>query len=136
MGVQYSTTHRNNNMADITTQVGASGLLKIFTGTVPTNCATADTGSLLATLTCNATFAPAPVNGVLTANAITGAAASGTGTAGYFRIYPSAATTTNAVLQGTVTATGGGGDMQLGTVSITTGTTVNVTSLTDTAAGA
>ncbi len=102
MTIQYSTTHRNNNMADITTQVGASGLLKIFTGSAPANPGTADTGTLLATLTLGATFAAAPASGVLTANAITSATAVASGTAGYWRIYPSAATTTNAVAQGTV----------------------------------
>jgi hypothetical protein len=104
MTIQYSTTHRNNNMADITTQVGASGVIKIFTGPVPATCATADTGTLLATLTCAATFAPAPSAGVLTANAIASAVAAATGTAGYWRLYPSTATTTNAVAQGTVFA--------------------------------
>jgi hypothetical protein len=102
MTIQYSTTHRNNNMADITTQLGASGVLKIFTGSAPATCATADTGTLLATLTLGGTFAAAPASGVLTANAITSATAVATGTAGYWRMYPSASTTTNAVAQGTV----------------------------------
>jgi hypothetical protein len=61
--------------------------------------------------------------------------ATGTGTAGYFRIYPSAATTTNAVVQGTVTATGGGGDMLVTNTSIATGQACNFTSLTVTAFG-
>lgn len=134
MTIQYSTTHRNNNLADITTQVGASGLLKIFTGTAPANCGTADTGTLLATLTCAATFAAAPSAGVLTANAIASATAAATGTAGYFRVYPSAATTTNAVFQGTVGTSGA--DLNLNSASITSGQTVSVTSLTITANGA
>jgi hypothetical protein len=104
MALQYSVTHRTNAMSDISTQVGTSGLLKIFTGAPPANCGTADTGTLLATLTCNATAFGAAATGVLTANAITSATAAGTGTAGYFRIYPSAATTTNAVTQGLVFA--------------------------------
>lgn len=133
MALQYSTTHRTNNVADISTQIGASGVLKIFTGAAPANCATADTGTLLATLTCGATFGTTS-NGVLTANAIASAAAAATGTAGYFRIYPSAATTTNAVVQGTVGTTGA--DLNLNSTSISSGQTVSVTSLTITANGA
>jgi hypothetical protein len=136
MALQYSTTHRTNAMTDIATLVGTSGVLKIFTGTAPTNCATADTGTLLATLTCGAAAFGSATSGVLTANAISSASASGAGTAGYFRVYPSSATTTNAVLQGTVTATGGGGDLQLNSAVISSGQTVSVTSFTITAFGA
>jgi hypothetical protein len=104
MAVQYSTTHRTNAMSDFNTTVGASGLLKIWTGSMPANCATADTGTLLATLTCNATFGSA-ASGVITLNSITSATAVATNTAGYFRIYPSSATTTNSVIQGLIFST-------------------------------
>lgn len=134
MALQYNTTHRTNAMSDIATQVGTSGVLKIFTGTPPATCATADTGTLLATLTCNATAFGTATSGVLTANAITSASASGTGTAGYFRIYPSGATTTNAVLQGLVGSSGS--DLNLNSTSIASGQTVAVTSFTITAFGA
>jgi hypothetical protein len=101
MAIQYSTTHRTNGIGTLTADVGASGVCKIFTGAPPATCATADTGTLLTTFTGNATFGSA-TTGVYTLNAITGVTASGSGTAGYFRWYPSAATTTNAVIQGTV----------------------------------
>jgi len=135
MALQYSTTHRNNAMNDLTTQVGTSGVLKIWTGTAPATCATADTGTLLATLTCSASaFAAAASGGVLTLNAITSASAAATGTAGYFRIYPSAATSTNAVVQGACGTSGA--DLNLNSTSITSGVTVSVTSWTITAFGA
>jgi len=133
MALQYSVTHRTNAMSDIATQVGASGLLKIWTGSPPANCGTADTGTLLATLTCNATFGTAS-SGVLTLNSITNATAAATGTAGYFRFYPSAATSTNAVIQGLVGTSGS--DLNLNSTAITTGQTVSVTSGTITAFGA
>ena len=101
MALQYSTTHRTNAIGTLTADVGASGLCKIFTGSAPATCATADTGTLLATFTGNATFGAA-ASGVFTLNGISGVTAAGTGTAGYFRWYPSAATTTNSVIQGTV----------------------------------
>jgi hypothetical protein len=101
MALQYSVTHRTNAIGTLTTDVGATGVCKIFTGAAPATCATADTGTLLATFAGNATFGSA-TTGVYTLNAITGVTAAGTGTAGYFRWYPAAATTTNAVIQGTV----------------------------------
>ena len=88
-------------MGTLTTDVGSAGVCKIFTGAPPATCATADTGTLLATFAGNATFG-ASASGVYTLNAISGVTASGSGVAGYFRWYPNAATTTNAVIQGTV----------------------------------
>jgi hypothetical protein len=58
--------------------------------------------------------------------------ASGNGTAGYFRISQGA----TCHVQGTATATGGGGDMTLDNAAITTGQIVSVTSFTLTGGGA
>ena len=101
MSLQYSTTHRNNNMADITTDLGTTANLLIYTGSVPANCAASATGTLLATLACSNPFGAAPSGGVLTASAITSANAVATGTAGYFRLCTSSAGTTT-VVQGTI----------------------------------
>ena len=121
-------------MDDIVTKVGTSGKIKIFTGTVPATCATADTGSLLVTFTGNASQFGTTSAGVLTVSAIANAVASGTGTAGYFRIYPSSDTTTNAVVQGSCATSGS--DMNMTSTSITSGQTVVFTSQTITAFGA
>jgi len=99
--IQYSTTHRTNNMADITTQLGTTAFLLIYTGSAPANCAAAATGTLLASLACSNPFAGAPASGVLTASAITAATAAATGTAGYWRLCTSSAGTT-CIAQGTV----------------------------------
>lgn len=136
MSIQYSTTHRTNAMSQLNTDIGASAVIKVFTGSAPANCGTADAGTLLVTFAGNAGGFGTASAGVLTAAAVASATASSTGTAGYFRIYPSAATSTNAVVQGTVTATGGGGDMQVTNTSIASGQTCNFTSLTVTAFGA
>jgi hypothetical protein len=133
MALQYSTTHRNNAMADLTTQIGTTGFLLIYSGTVPASAATAATGTLLASLPCSNPFAPAPSGGVLTASAITSATAAATGTAGYFRICTSSAGTT-CVLQGTVGTSGA--DLNLNSTSISSGQTVSVTSFAITAFGA
>jgi len=106
MTQQYSATHRTNAMTQLNTDIGASAVIKVFSGSAPANCAAADTGTLLATFAGNAGGFGTASAGVLTASAVastTGAAGAGTGTnAGYFRIYPTAATTTNDVVQGTV----------------------------------
>jgi hypothetical protein len=65
--------------------------------------------------------------GVATASAITTTAATGTGTAAKFAIRDRDG---NVVVSGTVTATGGGGDITLDSTSITSGQNVAMTSLT------
>jgi hypothetical protein len=60
--------------------------------------------------------------------------ADATGTAGHFRLYASDGVTVHA--QGTVTATGGGGDMTLDNTSIASGQAVTVTTFTITAGNA
>lgn len=72
-----------------------SGKLRIYDGAQPANADTAVGAQvLLAELTFNADAFPAAVNGVLTANAITGdAAANATGTATWFRALTAALAT-------------------------------------------
>lgn len=134
MALQYSTTHRTNAMADIATQAGSSAKIKIWTGSPPATAGTADTGTLLVTLTGNASGLGTASAGVLTYAAITAGTAVATGTAGYFRVYPSADTSTNAVLQGTVGTSGT--DMIIASTSISSGQTVSISSWTITAFGA
>lgn len=125
MTVGFATGLRNARADAITTFAGGSAKLRIYSGTRPATGGTATT--LLAELTCNATFAPSAAGGVLTLNAITGdTSADATGTATWARIVKSDGTTF--VLDCSVTATGGGGDIQLATVSLVAGAAVNVTS--------
>lgn len=135
MAIQYSLTHRTNAMSQLNTDIGANAVIKIFTGTPPATCATADTGTLIVTFAGNAGGFGTAAAQVLTASAVASANATGAGTntAGYFRIYPSAATTTNAVVQGTCGLSAA--DMILTNTSITSGQTCNFTSLTVTAFG-
>ena len=89
--------------------------------------------SLLAELTCNATFAPAASGGVLTLNAITqDSSADATGTATWFRIVKTDGTTF--VMDGNVGTAGS--DFNLNTVSIVVGGVVTCTSATITAGNA
>jgi hypothetical protein len=60
--------------------------------------------------------------------------AAGTGTAGHFRLYATGGTVCGQ--QGTVTGTGGGGDMTVDNTSFAPGQTVTVVTFTLTAPGA
>jgi hypothetical protein len=134
MAIQYSTTHRTNAMTQLVTDVGTSCVIKIWTGSPPATCATADSGVLLVTFAGNAAQFGTASAAVLTVSAIANATAGNTGTAGYFRVYPTAATTTNAVIQGLCAASAS--DMNLTSTSITSGQTCVFTSMTVTAFGA
>jgi hypothetical protein len=133
MALKLSTASRNALLDAITTAVGSSGKLRIYSGTRPANVAASITGTLLAELTCNATFAPSASSGVLTLNSITSdSTADATGTATHFRLFQSNGTT--AVIDGDVGTSGS--DLNLNTTSIVSGATVSVTSFTITAPNA
>lgn len=134
MAFQLSTALRNAAVGVTDSTVGASPLLKIWTGAVPANCAAVDSGTDLATLTLPATWLGAAASGAVSLAGTWQANAIAAGTAGYFRIYDPTGATCH--IQGTITATGGGGDMTLDNVSIASGQQVTVTSFTLTAGGA
>lgn len=107
--------------AALATNIGASAVLEIRSGTKPATPETAATGTLLVSVTVSGSFTSS--GGVLTSADPAPVAPTASGTAGYFRLKQSGGT---AVLDGTVTATGGGGDMTLGSVTITTGVNVDL----------
>ena len=102
-----------------------SGSIEIRTGTSP-GVDSAATGTLLGTLPLSATAFGTWSAGSATANSITqDASADATGTAGYFRALTSGSA---AVIDGTITVTSGGGDLELNSISITSGATIDITS--------
>ena len=107
---------------EITGYAGGSAILKIYSGTQPATGGAETT--VLAQLTCNATFAGVAAAGVLTQNSITAdSSANASGTATWFRIYQSNGTTH--VLDGDVSTTAAGtGDLQLDDAAIVLGGTV------------
>lgn len=135
MAFQFSTTARNAALDAIETAIGTSAVLKIRTGTVPADCGTADAGTVLATLTLPSDWLAAASGGSKSKSGTwEDTSADATGTAGHFRIYASDGTTVH--MQGTITATGGGGDMTLDNTSIASGQQVTITSFTLSAGGA
>lgn len=129
MAVKFSEAVRNARLDAIETAIGTSAVLKIRTGSPPAAITDADSGTVLATLTLPSDWLAAASGG---SKAKSGtwedASADNGGTAGHFRIYSSDGTTQH--WQGTVTATGGGGDMTLDNTSIASGQVVTITSLT------
>lgn len=133
MALQYSTTVRNAQLDAIETAIGVSAVLKIRTGTVPANCATADSGTVLSTINLPSDWMAAASGGsVAKTGTWQDASADATGTAEHWRLYANDGTTVHA--QGTCTGTGGGGDMELDNTSINSGQTVTVNTFTITAA--
>lgn len=130
MTVRLSTATRNALVAAVAAAVDAGsgpGTAKVYTGTAPANGDAAETGTLLVTVTLGDPAFGAPSNGVITATDPAAATAVANGTAGWFRLEDSTGAN---VYDGDVTQTGGGGDMQLATTAITSGLSVDITSLT------
>lgn len=129
MALQLSVAVRNARLDSIESTAGVSAILTIRTGAAPADCATANSGTVLATLNLPSDWMAAAASG---SKAKSGtwqdASADATGTAAHFRIHDSGGTTCH--LQGTVTATGGGGDMTLDNTSIAAGQAVTITGFT------
>lgn len=132
--VVYSIALNQARMADIVSNIGNAGLLKIYDGSQPASPDVAiSTQTLLSTHTCGSPFAPASSSAhpsVLTANAIGSATAAATSTAAWFRITTSGGT---AVVDGTA-GVGSTFDLNLTSTSFTSGQTVTITALTVTSA--
>lgn len=129
MALQLSVAVRNARLDSLESTISTSAVLRIRTGSAPATCATADSGTVLAEATLPSDWMAAAQSG---SKALSGTwqdtSADATGTAGHFRIYDSGGTTCH--IQGTITATGGGGDMELNNTSIAATQTVTITSFT------
>lgn len=135
MALQYSVAVRNAQLDALETAVGTSAILKIRSGSAPATCATADSGTVLATINLPSDWMAAASSGSKSKSGTwEDTSADATGTAGHWRLYASDGTTCHA--QGTITATGGGGDMTLDNTSIASGQAVTVTSFTISAGNA
>jgi hypothetical protein len=132
LAIQLSTSVRNAILDAIEAGIGTSAILKIRSGAQPATCATADSGTTLATLSLPSDYLAAASGG---SKALSGtwqdASADSTGTAGHFRIYDSSGTTCH--MQGTVTVSGGGGDLIVDNTSFTAGQQFVVSTFTLTA---
>ncbi|WP_444452048.1 hypothetical protein ACTTAI_13400 [Rhodobacter capsulatus] len=124
MATQFSTDVRNAVLNAIETTIGTAPTLELRSGPPPANAAAADTGVLLASMTLPSDWMADAANG---AKGLLGtwqdSAADAAGTVGHYRIKASGACR----VQGTVTITGGGGDMTLDNPALTVGQVVTIT---------
>lgn len=118
---------RNRMLDTINTEIGASALLRIYDGTIPTDPDTAlGAQVLLAELTFGSTPFGAAASGVITANAITSdSSANATGTASWASIVTSGGTRKIDMSVGTSSA-----NVILNTTSIVSGATVSCSACT------
>jgi hypothetical protein len=135
MALQLAVSTRNARLDAIETDGGVSAIVKIRTGAQPANCAAADSGSVLATVNTPSDWMAAASGGT---KAMSGSwadnSADATGTAAHFRLYKSDGTT--CIMQGSVTLTGGGGDMTVDNTSFATSQQFTITNFTLTDANA
>lgn len=135
MAFQLSVNARNATLAAIETDVGVNPIITISTGSPPTNCGTANTGTVVATMILPTDWLSDPTLGSVTLSGTwQDLSADASGTAGYFRLHNNAGTVCH--MQGSISATGGSGDMQLDNTNIATGQQINITAFTITAGGA
>lgn len=137
MTVKINTAARNaaaNAIAALVDGGSGAGKLRVYTGSAPAGPGTSPSGTLLLEFTLSDPAFGAASAGTVTLDITPAVTTTGitTGTAGYCRFVDSteAAGTGLGVVDGSVTATGGGGDLTLTTTSITTGLTVDITSFT------
>lgn len=134
MAVQNSVAVRNAMLDTWESTIGTSPKLQIRSGAQPANCAAADSGTLLCEITLPSDWSNAASSGSKTKLGTWTNTAAAAGTAAHYRIKDSGGTTCHE--QGSVTATGGGGDMTVDNTNIASGQTVTVTSFTKNAGNA
>lgn len=137
MTISYSAAVKKARLDAVESTAGTAVLLRIYSGSAP---ATADASlsgnTLLAEGTLPSDWMAAAGNSGNTATkaksgtwTLTGQSGASTGTAGtFFRIYDSGGTSCH--VQGTVSGSGGGGDMTLDNNSIANAQTVTVSTFT------
>lgn len=135
MTVSISTQARNDGGDAIVDLIdlgstNPNGYLEIRTSSKPASPQVAATGILLATHNLSDPAFGNFTNGVANANSITDDTnVAATGVASWFRIYDKDG---NAIIDGEITVTGGGGDLEFTSVNFVTGGISSITSLTAT----
>lgn len=129
MATQLSVAVRNARLDAIEAAIGASAKLKLRTGAPPENCAAADSGTVLCAMNLPADYlaaAGATVAGRKDkAGVWSGVGIGGGGTIGHYRTYANDGVTCH--MQGTVTITEGGGDMEVDNPDVENDQVITVT---------
>lgn len=123
MAVRYANTLKHAMLDAYETGVGTSPKLKLYSGSLPGSVGSTPAGTLLATITLPSDWMSAASGGSKTKTGTWSTTGLAAGNAGCYTLETSAGT----VLEdGTVTATGGGGDVTLDNISISVGQTVTI----------
>lgn len=121
MARHLTTAIRNALLNQFVSDAGSGALIRLYDSTQPAAGGAGTT--LLAQLTCSSVLGTVS-GGVLTLNAVTqDSSADASGTCTWFRISTSGGTW---VMDGSVTATGGGGDLTMPTTTVTAGLPVTM----------
>ncbi len=130
MALSFATATANPILDKITERLDAGSgpaTIVIYAGAIPATANTAlSSNTVLAVLTCTDPAAAAASSKTLTLSTVTqDSSADNSGDATFFRALDSDG---NPVLQGSVTAVGGNGDLQMNTVTVIQGGPVQITS--------
>lgn len=131
MAIQMNEATRNARLDTIESTNSTSCALEIRTGAQPATCATAGSGTILATINLPSDWmAAASAGAKAKAGTWQDATADNTGTAAHFRVYNSQATKDNTTcfMQGSVGQ--GSGDLSLDNTAIVAGQTVTINTFT------
>jgi hypothetical protein len=135
MALKFSEAYRNDLLDLLETTIGVDAVLKLRTGAAPANVAAADTGTVVSTVQLPSDWMAAASGGQKAKSGTwTDASADAAGTIAHFRIYQSNGSTCH--MQGTVTITGGGGDMTVDNPVVEAGQNITISGFTLTAPGA
>jgi hypothetical protein len=129
MTLKLSVAVQNARLDAIESTIGTGAIMKIRTGAAPANVAAADSGTVLATLTLPSDWMAAASGGTKAKSGTwQDSSADAAGQAAHFRVYASDGTTAH--MQGTVTVTGGGGDLTVDNDDFEAGQSFTVTGFT------
>ena len=126
--MHFATFVRNALLDAIETAIGASPILKLRSGGAPADGDVASTGTVIATMNLPADWMAAAASG---SKSLIGtwqdSAADAAGTVGHYELCKNDGTP---AIRGSVTITGGGGDITLDAVNLNAGQAVSITSFT------
>lgn len=128
MAIQLSVAVRNARLDAIETTISTTPFLDLRTGAQPADCATADSGTELVHMALPSDWMAAAASGAKAKAGTWSTTATGDGDAAHFRIKDTGDTTCH--MQGSVTATSGGGDIELDNITIASAQTVTITTFT------
>lgn len=128
MAVNLSEAVRNARLDAIETSIGASPILRVYTGAKPATTADSATGTLLAEITLGSNWAGNATSGTkaFSDTPLEDSSANATGSPGYWRLYEGTGSTCH--MQGTCGIAGSGADMILSASQINAGSPFSILS--------